>query len=159
MLGTAHSGPRRARLTEQSPSRRRCGCAAAPHKMSKLLVIADKDANNVRSTDDIRRHYVASLKHANTTTFVENLKDANNAMLDRLKQIGKMDSDAVTLVELSPDLGYQNVAILDIHQTDTCLYSTESGSGRFSGIPLPFKSNLEFPLDGTAFTGKTLSSK
>ena len=67
---------------------------------------------NVRNTGDIRRHYVASLKHANTTTFVENLEVANNAMLDRLKQIGKVDSDAVTLIELSTELGYPTLILI-----------------------------------------------
>jgi hypothetical protein len=56
------------------------------------------------SKGDIRRHYLASIKRANTTPFVDNLEAANNAMLDRLKQIGKIDSDGVKLIEISPDL-------------------------------------------------------
>jgi hypothetical protein len=63
-----------------------------------------RETSDVRSTGDIRRHYIASLKRANTTAFVDNLEVANNAMLDRLKQIGKIDSDGVKLIEMLPDL-------------------------------------------------------
>ena len=62
--------------------------------------------SDVRSTDDIRRHYVASLKRINTTLFVKNLEVANNDMLERLKLIGKVDADGVSLIELSPDLRF-----------------------------------------------------
>ena len=38
--------------------------------------------------------------------FVKNLEVANNDMLERLKLIGKVDADGVSLVELSPDLRF-----------------------------------------------------
>jgi hypothetical protein len=80
--------------------------ALGAESSSRLLT---RETSDVRNKEDIRRHYIASIKRANTSAFVDNLEVANNAMLDRLKQIGKIDSDGVKLIEISPDLRYRLV--------------------------------------------------
>ena len=76
-------------------------------KILNLLAMQNpvqRRASNVHGTDDIRRHYVTSLIRHDTRTFVDNLALANNEMMERLKQIGKLDSDVVHLVELHSNL-------------------------------------------------------
>ena len=63
-------------------------------------------SSDVHDTADIRSHYVRSVRRHDTRTFVDSLALANNEMLERLKQIGKLDSDVVNVIEMSPDLKY-----------------------------------------------------
>ena len=53
---------------------------------------------------DIRRQYVASIRRRDTTAFVEDLAQANNVMLERLKKIGRAENEQVHVIDLSRDL-------------------------------------------------------